>query len=40
MADVLAGSTAIPAGVMMNPRNVTEVFRKEHFARLANNLSC
>ena len=42
MAEVLRGSTEIPVAEMMNPRNATEVFKKEHFyssRRLANNCS-
>ena len=40
MANVLTGSTEIPVDEMMDPRNATEVFRKELFVRLTNNLSC
>ena len=35
MAVVLTGSTAIPAAEMMNPRNETDLFRKEHLEVLA-----
>ena len=37
MAELLAGSTAIPVAEMTNPRNATELVKKVHLARLANN---
>ena len=37
MAVVLAGSTAMPAAEMTNPRYATDFFRNEHLVRLAYN---
>ena len=39
IAAVLAGSMAMPAADMTNPRYTTDVFRKEHLVKLAYNCS-